>query len=315
MLFTSALFTGLTFLYALDGTLLAPVHRLGLTERILIAERGTVFYLWKLVWPAWLSPFYPLDENLPWGYLDFVAPTLLLTGLCAVAWWTRRRCPALTAAWLAFLVLLLPVSGLTQFGTQWVANRHAYMAIVPLLFAVAGGWVWIDQRVSMPWRAALILLGAGTVLSLAAKTRETAQMWRDDETYWSNVLRWYPDFAFANWKFAFAAAARQDFATALPYAVRLLDEQPDDCEVRGLTGLAYLQTGNYQEAIRTLEPLVQTNLWLPAARYNLACAYIRIGSNEVATALLRDLIAHEPRFADLVRSNRNLSAIVGEATP
>ena len=33
MLFTSALFTGLTFLYALDGTLLAPVGRLGLAER------------------------------------------------------------------------------------------------------------------------------------------------------------------------------------------------------------------------------------------------------------------------------------------
>jgi protein O-mannosyl-transferase len=311
----SAAFAGITLLFATHGKLLATAHRLGLVERIWIAERGALFYLWKLVWPFWFSPIYPLDERLLLGHLSFAEPALLLAVLCAVAWWTRRRCPAATAAWLAFLAILLPVSGLTQFGTQWVANRHAYVAIVPLLLAVAGGWVWIDQRVSIPCRVGMIVLGAGIAFSLAVKTRETAQMWRDDEILWSNVLRWYPDYAFANWKYAVATAARQDFATALPYAARLLHEQPDNCEVRGLTGLAHLQTGNYQEAVRILEPLVQTNLWLPAARYNLACAYVRLGSNDVAVALLRELIAREPRYADLVRHDSDLPAIVAEAIP
>ena len=310
----SGLFAGITFLFSMHGTLLAEVHRLGLAERIFLAEQGTLFYLWKLVWPASLSPFYPLDENALLGNLNFATPTLLLTVLCAVAWWTRRRCPAFTAAWLAFVVLLLPVSGLMQFGTQWVANRHVYVAIVPLLLAVAGGWVWIDQHVPTFCRVGLILLGAGTVLSLAVRTRETTQMWRDDETLWSNVLRRYPDFAFANWKFAVAAAARQDFATALPYAVRLLREQPGNYEVRGLTGLAYLQTGNFHEAVRTLEPLVQTNLWLPAARYNLAWAYVRLGSNDVAATLLRELVAREPRYVDDVRTNSDFSVILAEVT-
>jgi hypothetical protein len=311
----SALFAGITFLFAMHGTLLAGAHRLGLPERIWTAERGTLFYLWKLVWPSWFSPIYPLDDRLLLGHLNFAEPTLLLAALCAVAWWTHRRCPAVTAAWLAFLAILLPVSGLMQFGTQWVANRHAYVAIVPLLLAVAGGWVWIDQQLSMPFRAGLILLTAGTLLGLAVKTRETARMWRDDETLWSNVLRWYPDYAFANWKFAVATAARQNFAAALPYAARLLREQPGNYEVRGLTGLAYLKTGSYQDAVQTLEPLVQTNLWLPAARYNLAWAYVRLGSNDVAAALLRELIAHEPAYADDVRRNHDFSAIVGQVAP
>jgi tetratricopeptide (TPR) repeat protein len=85
--------------------------------------------------------------------------------------------------------------------------------------------------------------------------------------------------------------------------------------VRGLTGLAYLQTSNYQEAVRTLEPLVQTNLWLPAARYNLACAYLRLGSNHLAAALLKELIAREPRYGHDVRRDPDLSVILGEVAP
>ena len=35
-----------------------------LTTRLLVAARGVVFYLWKLVWPSWLSPFYPLSDHV-----------------------------------------------------------------------------------------------------------------------------------------------------------------------------------------------------------------------------------------------------------
>jgi protein O-mannosyl-transferase len=35
-----------------------------LTTRLLVAARGVAFYLWKLVWPSWLSPFYPLSDHV-----------------------------------------------------------------------------------------------------------------------------------------------------------------------------------------------------------------------------------------------------------
>ncbi len=301
--------TLLTFRFAAGEQLVYTAGELGVWQRALLAERAVVFYLWKLAWPAWLSPWYPLIGSITLAKPDFFVPAVALAGLCATAWWARRRCPALMAAWLAYLALLLPVSGLTQFGTQSVANRHAYVAIVPLLLAVAGGATWWYRRAPMTGKIAVVLVGVTAVAGWAVKTRAVSQMWHDDETLWRNVLRWYPDFAVANWKIALVEVARLNFAAALPHAERVLEERPDDFEVRGLTGLAYLKAGHYEAAIRTLQPLVQTNVWLPAARYNLACAYARLGSNEAAVATLRELIAREPRFADYARRDREFASI------
>jgi hypothetical protein len=278
-------------------------------QRGLLAARASVFYLWKLVWPAWLSPFYPLVGEIRLAMPEFFVSVGVVAMMCAGAWWARRRCAVWTAAWLAYLALLLPVSGLTQFGTQSVANRHAYVAMVPLLLAVAGGATWAYRSAPVAGRIALVVFGVAVAGSLAGKTRGVSRMWHDDETLWRNVLRWYPDFVVANWKVAVAEASRHDFAAALPHVERVLEERPYDCEVRGLAGLVYLKTGQYPAAVRTLEPLAHTNVWLPAARYNLACAYARLGSNEAAVAVLRELIACEPRFAGYAQRDGEFAAI------
>src|SRR5206468_1427817 len=102
-------------------------HELGAVERLLVAARSLVFYLWKIVWPAWLSPFYPLGENLRLAQAEFIVPVILCALIAMVGW----RVPALRAAGLAYVALVLPVSGLFQTGGQAVADRFAYLAMVP----------------------------------------------------------------------------------------------------------------------------------------------------------------------------------------
>jgi tetratricopeptide (TPR) repeat protein len=263
------------------------------------------------MWPTWLSPFYPLAGRISLASPEFFVPALVLVGLSVLAW----RYPVWRAAWLSYLALLLPVSGLTQFGTQSVANRHAYVATVPLLLAIAGGAVWLYQRAPVAGRVGLLAVGLVVVAGLAGKTRTTCRIWRDDETLWRRVLQWYPDFAFANWKVAVAEATRQNFAAALPCAERAFAEYADNTELRGLTGLVYLRTGHNAQAVQVLTPLVQTNLWLPAARYNLACAYGRLGSNDMAAALLNELVTREPRFAEYARRDRDLAPLLPVVPP
>jgi tetratricopeptide (TPR) repeat protein len=315
MFAVGAVLTVLTYFSAAHETLIPGAGVLSWGERLLVAERAAVFYLWKLVWPAWLSPFYPLAGRIALDEPDFLVSALVLTGLCIIAGRSRRVCPGFTAAWLAYLAFLSPVSGLAQFGTQSVANRHAYVAIAPLLLATAGGAVWLYERAPAAVRAGAVVVGITIAVSLTAKTRADAAMWHDDETLWRNVLRWYPDFAYANWKVAVAEATRQNFVAALPCAERAFAEYADNPEVRGLTGLVYLRTSHNEDAVRVLTPLVQTNLWLPAARYNLACAYAQLGSNDVAAVVLRELIEREPRYAEYARRDRDLARVLGEPPP
>jgi tetratricopeptide (TPR) repeat protein len=312
MFAVSVVLTLVTFCFASGKAMLPDAKSIGLVLRVLIAERAIVFYVWKLIWPAWLSPFYPLMGTITLASAEFFAPALLLTAACLGVWFARRRAPALAAAWMAYIALVLPVLGLTQFGGESVANRHMYVAMLPLVLVAAGGGAWLCRRAPAVGRAALIILAAASLVYLGERTRMDVRMWHDDETFWRNVLRWYPDYAFANWKVAEGAIARRDFVTGLPCAERALEGFPKDNRIRGMLGLAYLKTHSYEAAVRTLEPLVRADTWMPAARYNLACAYARLGSNAAAFAVLRELLSREPRFIELAKRDRELAGLRGD---
>ena len=96
---------------------------------------------------------------------------------------------------------------------------------------------------------------------------------------------------------------------ALPYAERALEARPDNEEIRGMLGLIHLKTHNYEAAVRTLEPLWRTDVWMPAARYNLACAYARLGSNDAAIAVLGELLPREPGFVELAQRDGELAGL------
>ena len=97
-------------------------------------------------YPVGLAVLYPrAGLDLPLGKV--LGASLILAGITAAALVWRRRCPYLLVGWLWYLVMLLPVIGLVQFGAQAVADRFMYLPQIGLGIALA-------------WRAA-DLCGAG----------------------------------------------------------------------------------------------------------------------------------------------------------
>src|SRR5213083_1116579 len=86
----------------------ASLAQLSVPGRVAISTYGLSFYLWKMVVPVNLSPFYERGLIDPWA-----TPFLLsyggLVAITALAWARRRRWPGLPATWLAYVVVLLPV--------------------------------------------------------------------------------------------------------------------------------------------------------------------------------------------------------------
>jgi predicted Zn-dependent protease len=134
-------------------------------------------------------------------------------------------------------------------------------------------------------------------------------MWHDDQTFWLHVLSHYPDYLPAMWKIVWVATLRQDYSVALPVVEEIRRRRPGDLELQSLAGFLYLKTGRYPAAVATLEPLARTNLWMPAARYNLAGAYARLGSNVAAVAVLKELVARQPEYADYAQRDREFFSI------
>jgi protein O-mannosyl-transferase len=176
---------------------------LGLPVRLVLAIYGVAFYLFKTLLPVGLSPLYPMAVDVSWWH--FAAAI----GGSALALAARRRCPALTAAWLAYLITLGPVSGIFQNGPQVAADRYSYLA--GLGWAVLAGAAVVRGRAASLVRAAAGL----AILALAALTWQQAAVWRDSVALWQHAAAVHPESRAAQANLARAHEARGDLARAI----------------------------------------------------------------------------------------------------
>lgn len=346
MVTLSAIEAGLTVV-AQQGALASwEVH--GWSARTLTAARGFGFYLAKLAWPTPLSPFYPLRGDIGLGNPEHAGAVAVCVGITILAVAGRRRVPALLPAWASYLLLVGPVCGLMQVGAAATADRYAYMAMIPVLLAVASVVFIMPERLSL---YALALAGFWGAL-LAGRARAQIPVWRDTETLWRTVLEQFPESGTANAELA-AELARQErfdeaapfaemgyekrpdfvdarwamvrvwlhraealtrsrqYTEALPFAERSVKAAPDDAFARSALGMVLLKIGRFERAAGELEEAVRLDARLPGARYNLACAYAQVGRLPEAKKILGELAAEKPEIRALAARDP-LLASVGE---
>ncbi|HXI85546.1 MAG TPA: hypothetical protein VNL17_15805 [Verrucomicrobiae bacterium] len=303
------------------GAVAAQEHLEGLVEytcwaRVLVAARGVVFYLWKLIWPAWLSPFYPLDSRISLHSEEFLVPLVFCAVVTAVAVWQRGRVPVLAAAWWSYLTLLLPASGLLQVGRQAAADRYAYLAMVPALIAIGSGLIWLWRRGSMVFKTMLCLVLGLWFIFLGLSTRKQIRVWRNDLSLWGEVLADFPNDPLANYNAAIALLKTGHLAEARVAAERAVNQSdprtPQLPMARATLGAIYLKTHAYDLAVEQLRQAIAADGTLWAARYNLACSYARLGRLAEAYDELQAVIVAEPGYATLAARDSELAPLRGD---
>ncbi len=284
-----------------------------LTTRLLVAARGVVFYLWKLVWPSWLSPFYPLSDHVSLWSGEFLVPVLFCVGVTIVAVWGWKRMPVLLAAWVSYLALLLPVCGLVQVGGQAVADRYAYLAMVPVLLASLVGVLWIWRRGSAFGKGAFCLGVGAWLIFLGLRTSAQIAVWHDDISLWSAALEHFPNDPHSNYDLGVAllgAHRLEEARAAVERAVTHSDPHAIQLPLaHGTLGVIDLKMHEYKEAVAQLQQAIAADGTLWAARYNLACAYARTGRLADAYDVLEALLAKQPQYAPLAVRDGELAAL------
>src|SRR5207249_1919349 len=116
---------------------MVSVAHLSALDRLAVSTYGLSFYLWKTVVPLDLSPLYMLPQTVNPAATPFIVSYGGVLAVTAIALALRRRCPGLPAAWLEYVVVLLPVLGIAQNGPQIAADRYTYLA--------APGWAILGR--------------------------------------------------------------------------------------------------------------------------------------------------------------------------
>jgi len=273
-----------------------PIDELGLPARLGNASVSFVVYLYQLFWPNKLAVFYPHPgTNLPlWQVIISVTLLLGVTGACIALRW---KYPYLLTGWLWYVVMLLPVIGIIQVGTQAHADRYTYLPQIGL--CLAGTWSAANfsaQRPRSRW-----LLGTFAALSIALlawRAQIQTSYWRNSETLWSHAVEVTPYNETARNAHWDALLEKHRTGQVISDAEAMVRGNPNDADAYNGLGMAYLQENRFDDAIRNFERVLELNPSRPRIHYNIATILLRQGRINEAIVHFRQELEIQPDFAD-----------------
>lgn len=303
-LFLLALLAGMATLATQQGLgATAPWEEWGLWPRLSTALAGIAGYLRRLVAPYGLAAYYPLPQQTPilaWG--AGLAALFFLSWLC---WRLRRQAPFLLMGWLWFLLLLAPVSGLLQSGTQALADRFVYVPFIGIYLALVWS-VWRLAQYAPQPRALGASLLLGLCLALAFLTWGQTRHWKNSRTLLTQMVAVQPDDLSLRTQLARECARLKEWSCAEQQYQTVLQQEPTRPKALYGLGLLRHQQGRDQEAVPLLQASLEQTPDYALAHNALAAAYTRLGKLQEARQHFKRALELAPQMH---QARRNLEAV------
>jgi tetratricopeptide (TPR) repeat protein len=129
----------ITFVAQRSGGSVASLELFSFDSRLENALAAYVGYLQKLVWPSKLAVLYlPAVE---WPVWQLGLGLVLMVGITTAVLTQIRMRSYLAVGWFWFVGTLVPVIGLVQVGSQYMADRYSYVPYIGCFICLVWG-VW-----------------------------------------------------------------------------------------------------------------------------------------------------------------------------
>ena len=271
-----------------------PLAQLSVPGRLAVAAYGLSFYLWKMVVPVNLSPLYELPPTVnPWA-TPFLLSYGLVLAITAVVLALRRRVPGLMAAWVAYVVILVPVHGIVQSGPQIAADRYTYLAGLGWAILAGAGLLSCWQA----WRFPLTGLAVCVLVGLGVLTWNQVQVWHDSDKLWAHALAIDPKSSIAHGSWGDALARQGKPAAGIEHYRQALQIRPDYADAHTNWGAALAQQGKLAEAIDHYQQALQINPESAETHNNWGDTLARQGSSAEAIEHFQRALHIKPDYAD-----------------
>lgn len=230
-----------------------------LPVRILVAARALTAYIGKMLVPIDLLPLYPYARD-PAYYVSFeyAAALLLVIAATYLAVRSSRQDRLWTAVWCYYVVTLLPVLGIVQFGSQSMADRYTYLpSLGPFaLIGVVSAWFW--EKAGLRTRHVTIIkriiISSMIILfaTMSVLTLKQIAVWNNSISLWSHDIETDPDCPPWIWNsrgLAYEEKGYDDLALADYDKAIALDARNADGVYRN-RGMVFMKRGQHDHAVR-----------------------------------------------------------------
>ncbi len=326
----------------LHGGSVVKMDSIPLSGRIANALTSYVAYLGNMLWPANLSAFYPYwSPSIVWVAVCILA----LVGVSVLAVRSAPRHPHILVGWIWYLVMMVPVIGLIQVGTQAKADRYTYLPLIGIFIIIAWSAPEIVSRIrrnSLP----LAIAGGVAICLLATAAKIQASYWANGLALWDHALKSYPDSQLIHLNAAYELNYRGEAAKALQHFSEALRLNPNSAEAHNAIGVALSKEGNLDEALKhftlalrikpdyadahcnlgarltDLGKFVEAMLHLSAAleidpnnpeiHYDMGLVLMKQGKSDEAIAHLSEALRIKPDFAEAYNWRGNALSSKGD---
>jgi tetratricopeptide (TPR) repeat protein len=170
--------------------------------------------------------------------------------------------------WASYLIMLSPVTAITQNGWQFAADRYSYLSTMGFGLLAGGllSYVIRRQRNRTGRLAATALVCAALAALLGASTWRQTGLWHDSQTLWSATLQVDPDSWVANRKLADVLMEAGRPRDAVEHYRRSLAVEQREASLHANAAVAFVKIGSLDEADHhaqialDLEPAAEGNL-------------------------------------------------------
>jgi tetratricopeptide (TPR) repeat protein len=235
---------------------ITPLSSHGLPARFVQSGFGLCFYLWKTIVPTDLTPLVPLPNQAKLLGSPFVELGIAGWSVVLVLLLVRGRWPTLATIAICYVVLLLPVMGLVQIGSQLVADRYSYLSC--LGFALLGGAAAVQlsmaQRIFGRSAFAVSLAVTSTALiTLCVLTRQQVQQWDSSLKLWLRAVQIHPDSATAHLNLGTALIDLGRDRESIVQFQRVLELEPSAFDANLNLGKAFFKLQRWGQAAANFE--------------------------------------------------------------
>jgi len=245
----------------------ATLTDFGALHRLMQAFYIWAYYVWRPFLPFHLSPVYTTLVSF-----EPISPLFLASAglVCAVSLWLfykRRHLPALLAMWICYLVLLVPVLGLTEHP-HYPSDR--YSLVVGILWSLLAA-VGLAKCTNPPLQRRAATLAAGLATAVCAGlTVAQIGIWKDSGTLFTHMIR-------------------------------QLGSDPYRADIYWRLGIAQLSGGQREEAIKSFHAVLEIDPHAIVAHYNLANLAYAAGKHDEARVHYAEILRTDKQNPEIHR--------------
>jgi lipoprotein NlpI len=259
----------LTVLAQRTGGALVSMESIPFSTRVLVGARSLIAYLWKMIWPLNLIPFYPYPTHVSLLSLEYLSTIFFVIGITIICVVSAKKQRLWLSVWSYYVMTLIPVIGIVQVGRQAMADRYTYLPSLGPFLIMGLGVAWVSRKVSTLPRWGLIIKPLGAIIAIfvfvfmSYLTFRQIGIWNNSIRLWSYVIGKHPE------------------RVHLVYYFR---------------GLAYLNTDQVDKAIEDFDTAIALDPYFDDAFLNRGSAFEKIGKFDKAIENFDKAIALRPSY-------------------